>query len=39
MVARKRLSGRKSKNVNPNVRLANNLTPVKPMPLEQAKVD
>lgn len=38
MVVRRRLSGRKSEN-HPNIRLANNLTPTKPMPLEQAKVD
>ncbi|KAI4163079.1 MAG: hypothetical protein LQ342_003206 [Letrouitia transgressa] len=37
MVARKRLSGRKAKNVSPNIRLANNLTPTNRLAL--AKID
>lgn len=36
MVARKRLSGRKTKKGVPNVRLANNLTPIR---LSEAKID
>ena len=37
MVARKKLSGRKTKIVSPNVRLANNLTPSRR--LAEAKID
>ena len=37
MVARKRLLGRKAKNVNPHVRLTNNLTPTNR--LAAAKID
>ncbi|KAF6240578.1 hypothetical protein HO173_001249 [Letharia columbiana] len=37
MVARKKLSGRKTKNLPPNVRLANNLTPFRR--LAEAKID
>lgn len=38
MVARKKLSGRKSKQA-PSVRLANNLNPGAPLPLDRARID
>ncbi|KAL8952904.1 MAG: hypothetical protein Q9222_001194 [Ikaeria aurantiellina] len=39
MVARKRLRGRKAKNVNPTVRLANNLIPTTDSRLTRARID
>ncbi|KAL8803156.1 MAG: hypothetical protein Q9182_003328 [Xanthomendoza sp. 2 TL-2023] len=39
MVARKKLRGRKSKNVNPTVRLANNLIPTTDSRLTRARID
>jgi len=41
MVARKKLSGRKTKHkiASPNVRLANNLTPSRRLTLAEAKID
>ncbi|KAL9005542.1 MAG: hypothetical protein Q9188_001703 [Gyalolechia gomerana] len=39
MVARKKLHGRKAKNVNPNVRLANNLIPTTDSRLTRARID
>ncbi|KAL8757584.1 MAG: hypothetical protein Q9199_002115 [Rusavskia elegans] len=39
MVARKKLRGRKAKNVNPTVRLANNLIPTADSRLTRARID
>ncbi|KAL9605887.1 MAG: hypothetical protein Q9179_000951 [Wetmoreana sp. 5 TL-2023] len=39
MVARKKLRGRKAKNVNPTVRLANNLIPTTDSRLTRARID
>ncbi|KAL8660782.1 MAG: hypothetical protein Q9202_006204 [Teloschistes flavicans] len=39
MVARKKLTGRKAKNVNPTVRLANNLVPTTNSRLTKARID
>ncbi|KAL8655645.1 MAG: hypothetical protein Q9210_000755 [Variospora velana] len=39
MVARKKLKGRKAKNVNPTVRLANNLVPTTDSRLTRARID
>ncbi|KAL8642985.1 MAG: hypothetical protein Q9228_000384 [Teloschistes exilis] len=39
MVARKKLTGRKAKNVNPTVRLANNLVPTTDSRLTKARID
>lgn len=39
MVARKKLRGRKAKNVNPTVRLANNLIPTTDSRLTKARID
>ncbi|KAL8945224.1 MAG: hypothetical protein Q9211_000234 [Gyalolechia sp. 1 TL-2023] len=39
MVARKKLRGRKAKDVNPNVRLANNLIPTTNSRLTKARID
>ncbi|KAI4143713.1 MAG: hypothetical protein L6R39_004471 [Caloplaca ligustica] len=39
MVARKKLKGRKAKNVNPTVRLANNLIPTTNSRLTKARID
>ena len=39
MVARKKLRGRKAKNVSPTVRLANNLIPTADSRLTRARID